>query len=120
MPVISRRAEEHSYGKTMYVIGVVNVQMCTLENGRAAANMLSGLKTNLEYNQVPAIQNKPVICALLGMLHVRYGPRLSDEAYPSHACKPLQRHYGMSACSRLAHACQLRADGYQEFVVMDS
>lgn len=101
MPVISRRAEEQSNSMTMYVTGVVNVQMCTLENGRAAANMLSGLKTDLEYNQVPAIQNKPVICALLGMLHVRYGPRLSIEAYPSHACKPPQRHYVMSACSRV-------------------
>ena len=54
--------------------------MCTLENGRAAANMLSGLKTDLEYNQVPAIQIKPVICALLGMLHVRYRSGLSIEA----------------------------------------
>ena len=118
--VISCQAEEYSYSKTMYVIGIVNVQMCTLENGRAAANMLSGLKTDLEYNQVPAIQIKPVVCALLGMLHVRYRPGMSIEACSSHACKPLQRHYVMSACSRLAHACQLRADGYPESMLMDS
>lgn len=48
------------------------LQMCTLENGRAAANMLSGLKTALEFGQVPAIQTRPVVCALLGMLHIRY------------------------------------------------
>ncbi len=47
------------------------VQTCTLENGRAAANMLSGLKSALEFGQVPAIQIRPVISALLGMLHIR-------------------------------------------------
>ena len=48
------------------------MQACTLENGRAAANMLSGLKTAFEYNQVPRIQIQPVICTLLGLLHIRY------------------------------------------------
>ena len=48
------------------------MQVCSLENGRAAANMLSGLKTAFEYSQVPPIQIRPVICALLGLLHIRY------------------------------------------------
>ena len=42
-----------------------------------AANMLSGLKSALEFGQVPAIQIRPVICALLGMLHIRYGADLT-------------------------------------------
>ena len=48
------------------------MQVCSLENGRAAANMLSGLKTAFEYSQVPPIQIRPVICALLGLLYIRY------------------------------------------------
>ncbi len=56
------------------------LQICTLENGRAAANMLSGLKTSLEFGQVPAIQIRPVICALLGMLHIRCEPNLTRRA----------------------------------------
>ena len=49
----------------------LGMQACTLENGRAAANMLSGLKTAFEYSQVPLVQIQPVICALLGLLHIR-------------------------------------------------
>ena len=33
--------------------------------------MLSGLKTALEFGQVPAVQIRPVVYALLGMLHIR-------------------------------------------------
>jgi len=55
--------------KRRYV--VIFVQTCTLENGRAAANMLTGLKSALEFGQVPSMQIRPVISALLGMLHIR-------------------------------------------------